>query len=122
MAVYAYSEAVRHLEQAVRAQEVLNLDDKAKRCDLLLAYGEAMTYSGYSRVTLEKIAPEALRAAEALGDRTRASLACQVAFGALSATTRVIATEWTRTSRATLVRWRSSRTGDGRPGYHALHR
>jgi hypothetical protein len=86
MGVYAYGEAVRHLEQALRAQEVLDPDDKEKRCDLLLAYAEAMTYSGYSRVTLEKIAPEALRAAEALGDRTRASLACQVAFGALSAT------------------------------------
>jgi tetratricopeptide (TPR) repeat protein len=84
--VYAYGEAIRHYEQAIRAQEVLDPDDKAERCDLLTAYAEAMTYSGDSRTALEKIAPEALRLAEDLGDRARAIAACQQAFGALSAT------------------------------------
>jgi tetratricopeptide (TPR) repeat protein len=86
LGVYAYGEAIRHYEQALRAQEVLDPDDKAERCDLLTAYAEAMTYSGDSRTSLEKIAPEALRLAEDLGDRARAIAACQQAFGALSAT------------------------------------
>ncbi|MFQ5880212.1 MAG: AAA family ATPase, partial [Dehalococcoidia bacterium] len=34
MAVYAYGEAVRHLERCLDVQEVLDPDDKAKRCDL----------------------------------------------------------------------------------------
>ena len=38
MAVYAYGEAVRHLEQALDVQEVLDADETAKRCDLLLAW------------------------------------------------------------------------------------
>jgi len=56
MAVYAYSEAVKHFEDALQAQEVLDFDDKAKRCDLLLAL------------------------AEALGDTTRAGRACRLGF------------------------------------------
>jgi hypothetical protein len=39
--VYAYGEAVRLLEQALKVQEVLDPEDKAKRCDLLLALGPA---------------------------------------------------------------------------------
>src|SRR5207245_8156961 len=35
MQVFAYGEAVRHLEQAVRTQEVLDPDDRSKRCDVL---------------------------------------------------------------------------------------
>src|SRR4029077_15939103 len=42
LSVYAYSEATRPREQALKVQEVLAPDDKAKRCDLLLALGEAM--------------------------------------------------------------------------------
>jgi predicted ATPase len=57
MGVYAYSEAVRHLEQALRAQEVLDADDKAKCCDLLLALGGALVLSG-----------EPLRAASAVAE------------------------------------------------------
>jgi len=86
LGVFAYGEAVRHLEQALRAQEVLDPDNKAKRCDLLLTYAQATTYVGNSRATLDKIAPEALRLAEELNDAERASLACREGFGALSAT------------------------------------
>ena len=46
LSVYAYGEAVRHLEQALEVQEVLDPDDKAKRCDLLLALGEALLPAG----------------------------------------------------------------------------
>ena len=35
--VYAYGEAVRLLDQAIKVQKVLDPDDKAKACDLLLA-------------------------------------------------------------------------------------
>src|SRR5262249_38745341 len=42
MQVFAYGEAVRHLEQALKIQDVLDPDDKLRRCDLLLALGEAM--------------------------------------------------------------------------------
>ena len=40
LAVYAYGEAARLLEQALEVQEVLDPDDTAKRCDLLLSAGE----------------------------------------------------------------------------------
>ena len=40
--VYAYGEAASHLERCLAVQEVLDPDDKAKRCDLLLALGEAL--------------------------------------------------------------------------------
>jgi hypothetical protein len=39
MSVYAYGEAERHLEHALKVQEVLDPDDKGKRCDLLSALG-----------------------------------------------------------------------------------
>ena len=71
MAVYDYGEAVRHVERCLQVQEVLDPsagsgqgpDDKATRCDLLLA-------------------PEALALAEALGNR--AGQACQLACRALT--------------------------------------
>ena len=37
--VYSYGEAVRLLEQALKVQEVLDPEEKLKRCDLLLALG-----------------------------------------------------------------------------------
>ena len=73
LAVYAYGEAVRHLEQALEVQEVLDPDDKAKRCDLLLALGEALLPAGEPTRAVDEVAPEALELAEALGDRRRAS-------------------------------------------------
>jgi len=84
--VYAFGEAVRHLDQALRAQEVLDPEGKSKRCELLIAYAQAMTSSGDPRVSLERITPEALQLAEAVSDRERAGAVCQQAFAALSAT------------------------------------
>ena len=78
MSVFAYGEAARHLEQALKVQEVLNPDDKAKRCDLLLALGEALVSGGDTTRARNDIAPEALRAAEGLGDRARASRTCRL--------------------------------------------
>ena len=71
MSVYAYGEAVRLLEQALQVQEVLDPDNKAKRCDLLLALGEAMMPAGEPLRAAEDVAPEAFELAETLGDDTR---------------------------------------------------
>ena len=40
--VYAYGEAVRLLEHAIKVQNVLDPEDKGKACDLLLALCEAL--------------------------------------------------------------------------------
>ena len=48
LAVFDYGEASRLLEKALGVQEVLDPDDKAKRCDLLLALGEALRAGGRS--------------------------------------------------------------------------
>ena len=83
-AVYAYSEAGRLLEQAIEVQEVLDPDDKAKRCDLLLDLSEALLPAGEPLRVAEEIAEKALELAEALDDRARASRACRLALqGAL---------------------------------------
>ncbi|HTE83122.1 MAG TPA: hypothetical protein VK821_00125 [Dehalococcoidia bacterium] len=86
LAVYAYGEAVRHLDQALAVQEVLDPDDKLKRCDLLLELGEALLSLGQTTRAEETLAPDALRVAEALGDRRRAFRACRIAIRARSAT------------------------------------
>src|SRR3972149_5302864 len=80
VAVYAYREAVGHLERCLRVQEVLDPDDKARRCDLLLALGEALRPAGEAQRALDTAAAEALVLAEGLGDRGRGSAACRVAF------------------------------------------
>jgi predicted ATPase len=39
---FAYAEAARHLERALVIQDLVNPDDAAKCCDLLLAHGRAL--------------------------------------------------------------------------------
>ena len=78
MSVYAYGEAVRLLEQAIQVQEVLDPDDKAKRCDLLIALGEAMMPAGDSLKVYEDVLPEAFALAESLNDSDRASSVCRL--------------------------------------------
>ena len=75
MSVFAYGEAVRLLEQALQVQEVLDPDDKARRCDLLLALGEAVMHAGEPLRAAEEMAPEAFDLADALDDRSRATTA-----------------------------------------------
>jgi len=77
--VYAYGEAVRLLEQALKVQEVLDPEDKAKRCDLLLALGDALIFAGGHRRVLDIEAPQALSLAEAIADNKRASRTCMLA-------------------------------------------
>ena len=58
--VYAYGEAIRLLEQAIKVQEILDPDDKAKLCDLTLALGDARLYAAECRHILDIEAPRAL--------------------------------------------------------------
>ena len=83
MSVYAYGEAVRLLEQALKVQGILDPDDKAKRCDLLLALGDALMEAGEPRRVLDVELPEAFSLAEAIKDDIRASRACALAMLAL---------------------------------------
>jgi tetratricopeptide (TPR) repeat protein len=81
--VYAYREAVRLLEQALRVQKVLDPEDKLKLCDLLLALGWARFYNHEYRHILDDEAPAALALAEGMGDTGRACRACLLATFAL---------------------------------------
>jgi DNA-binding CsgD family transcriptional regulator len=81
--VYAYRDAVRCLEQAVEVQEIGNPGDVARRCDLLLALGRALTLSGAPRRTLDLAAPAALGLAEQVNDIGRAFGAAMLALDAL---------------------------------------
>jgi tetratricopeptide (TPR) repeat protein len=83
--VYAYGEAVRLLEQVLKVQEVLDPEDKAKRCDLLLALGDALILAGEQQRIIDTEAPQALSLAEAIADNTRASRACILAMRGLVA-------------------------------------
>ena len=66
VSVYAYGEAVRLLDQALLVQEVLDPDDKAQRCDLLLSLAGAMMPAGDSLRVYEDILPDAFTLAESL--------------------------------------------------------
>jgi tetratricopeptide (TPR) repeat protein len=81
--VYAYGEAVRLLEQALKVQEVLDLEDKAKRCDLLLALSDVLILAGEHQRVVNTEAPQSLSLAEAIVDNTRASRACLLAMQGL---------------------------------------
>jgi tetratricopeptide (TPR) repeat protein len=84
--VYSYGEAVRLLERALKVQEVLDPEEKAKRCDLFLALGWARFYSHEYRHILDSEAPAALALAEGTGDTGRACQACLLASFAISGT------------------------------------
>jgi tetratricopeptide (TPR) repeat protein len=83
MGVSAYREAARLLEQALEAQEVLDPQDRARRCDLLVTLGQALWPAGEARRVLDDVALAALALAEELGDRSRASTVCQLALRAI---------------------------------------
>ena len=74
--VYAYGEAVRLLDQAVKVQEVLDPEDKSKRCDLLLALCEALYAVPDAKRIHDTEAPAAFSLAESLGDKARAARSC----------------------------------------------
>jgi class 3 adenylate cyclase/tetratricopeptide (TPR) repeat protein len=78
--VYAYVEAAQLLEQAIEVQQVFDPQDKAKRCDLLLALGDALRLGGQARRARDVELAEAYSLAESIGDRARASRACTIAI------------------------------------------
>jgi tetratricopeptide (TPR) repeat protein len=80
MSVFAYGEAVRQYENAFKAQEVLDPDDAARRCDLLLAQCEAMLPAEEPARVARGPAEQAFELAEALGDNTRAAKAAVLAL------------------------------------------
>ena len=85
MSVYAYSEAVDHLERCVDVHEVLNDGDKAKRCDLLLKLGEALIPAGEPLRAAREAAPEAQALSEKLSDESRTLRACWLAIKGIAA-------------------------------------
>ncbi len=76
MDVYAYGEAVRLLDQALKVQEILDPDDKGKRCDLLLDLCDALLVVPDARRIMETEAPVVYSLAENLGDSARAVRIC----------------------------------------------
>ena len=81
--VYAYDEAARLFEQALQVLKLLAPSDKAKRCDLLLALGEALMPADEPRRVMDVVASEAFALAEAIADRGRASHSCRMALEAV---------------------------------------
>jgi tetratricopeptide (TPR) repeat protein/archaellum biogenesis ATPase FlaH len=78
--VYAYGEAVRLLEQALKVQEILDPEDKGKRCDLQLVLCDTLYNILDTRRIIEIEAPAAFALAESLGDGSRAVRACTMAI------------------------------------------
>jgi tetratricopeptide (TPR) repeat protein len=83
MNVYAYSEAVRLLDQAIKVQKVLNPDDKEKLCDLVLNLCDALIVVPDIRRIQDIEAPTAFSLAENIGDSSRAVRACMAVTTAL---------------------------------------
>jgi class 3 adenylate cyclase len=83
-AVYAYGEAARHLEQALHVQMVLDPDDRARRCDLLLALGEALLPTDQMVSIPENVSEPAFQIATDLADRARAGAAAVLALEAMA--------------------------------------
>lgn len=81
--VYAYGEAVRLLDQALKVQKVLDPDDKAKVCDLLLVLGECLIDAGEPQRAFNVELQEAFSVAESVGDKARAARACSLAMPGL---------------------------------------
>jgi DNA-binding CsgD family transcriptional regulator len=83
--VCAYGEAARQLERALVVQDLVNPDDRAKRCDLLLSLGEVLFPAGENERVITYVAPDALSLAEGIGDRSRAFHASRLALDSLFA-------------------------------------
>jgi DNA-binding CsgD family transcriptional regulator/tetratricopeptide (TPR) repeat protein len=83
--VFAHAEAVYQLERALQVQTMVDPDDVATRCDLLLELAEVLGPSGDTDKVIRFVAPEAVSLAEALADRHRAFRACRLAIESLEA-------------------------------------
>jgi DNA-binding CsgD family transcriptional regulator len=81
--VFAYGEAARQLERALVVQDLVDPDDRAKRCDLLLALAESLSPAGETERVITQVVPDALALAESVSDRGRAFRACRLALDCL---------------------------------------
>jgi tetratricopeptide (TPR) repeat protein/ribosomal protein L40E len=82
--VYAYAEAVRLLEHALKVQEITDPENRTKRCDMFLALGDALLLAGEHQRVVDAEAPQAFSLAEAITDNKRASRACLLAMRGLT--------------------------------------
>ena len=71
------------LEQALKVQEILDPEDKGKRCDLLLTLGETLLLLGEHQRVVDQEASQAFFLAEAISDNKKASRASLLALKGL---------------------------------------
>jgi DNA-binding CsgD family transcriptional regulator len=83
--VFAYGEAARQLERTLDVLDLAAPEDQSKRCDLLLALGEALWPAGETERVIAHVAPDAFALAKKQGDRSRAFRACRLALDCLQA-------------------------------------
>ena len=89
VSVFAYGEAVRLLEQAMKAQQVLDPDDALERCNLLIALGEGLLPLGEPQRVVDTVAEEAyaltetLRAGQSNPIDDRSARVCKLALEGL---------------------------------------
>ena len=83
-AQFAWQEASRLLESALRVQELVDPTDGAARCDLLMNLADALLCADAPSRVESEIAEEAFRLAEGLGDSIRAARACVLGLNALA--------------------------------------
>jgi DNA-binding CsgD family transcriptional regulator/tetratricopeptide (TPR) repeat protein len=77
---FAYGEAARQLERTLVVLDLADPEDTSKRCDLLLALGQALWPAGETERVIAHVAPDAFALAEKQGDRSRAFRACRLAL------------------------------------------
>jgi eukaryotic-like serine/threonine-protein kinase len=80
--VYAYGEAARLLDQTLKVQEILDPEDKAKRCELLFELCKALFSAPDHKRIVDSVAQETFTLAESIGDDPRAALVCTYAMWA----------------------------------------
>jgi DNA-binding CsgD family transcriptional regulator/tetratricopeptide (TPR) repeat protein len=83
--VFAYAEAARLLERTLVLLDLADPENTSKRCDLLLALGQALWPAGDTDRVIADVAPDALALADKLDDRRRAFRGCRLALDCLQA-------------------------------------
>src|SRR5206468_7187568 len=95
-----YGEALVRLEQAMKAQDVLDPEDARTRCDILTDMGEALLALDERMRAVSEVLPEALKLAESLHDETRAFHVCRIALDCLIGTPTPLTTVWMERAEA----------------------
>jgi class 3 adenylate cyclase len=81
--VHAYGEAVRHLEQALEVQDVLNPRDGVARLPLLAELAATLLAAGEANRLITDVAPRACELAESMGETTIAARIAEAAAYAM---------------------------------------